>query len=244
MGATAEAIKVENLTVRFGMITAFSDVTHTFEPGSATALMGINGSGKTTLLECLASLQHPTAGRISGVPQNIAYLRQHMHTTWMPLTAGEVISMGRYRARGLIRPLLARDRKIITEASEKLDVTQLANRSFGSLSGGQQQRVRIAQSLAGDPDLILLDEPVSGLDIPSQERILNVIDDRSNQGTTVIITTHHLDEAWHCQTVMLMANRLVASGTPEEMLPQIGCGTHSEECMLGSRTRAPPPVNG
>ena len=232
MAATTEAIDVEDLTVRFGTLTAFEGVTYRFEPGSSTAVMGVNGSGKTTLLECLAGLLHPTTGRISGVPNKIAYLRQHLHTTWMPLTANEVIAMGRYRERGFIKRLRPADRKAINTASEKLNVTRFANRSFGSLSGGQQQRVRIAQALASDPDVILLDEPVTGLDIPSRECILGVLGDYSDQGTTVIVTTHHFDEAWRCQTVMLMENRLVASGTPEEMLPQIGCGTHAGNACL------------
>ena len=186
MGATAEAIDVEDLTVRFGAITAFQGVTHRFEPGSLTALMGVNGSGKTTLLECLADLLRPTTGRISGMPGKIAYLRQRLPTIWMPITANEVIAMGRYRERGLIKWLRPTDRKAIHTAGEKLDVTRFANRSFGSLSGGQQQRVRIAQALASDPDVILLDEPVTGLDIPSQECILDVLDGLLRAG-------HHCD---------------------------------------------------
>ena len=234
MGATAEAIEVEDLTVRFGAINAFQGVTHRFEPGSSTALMGVNGSGKTTLLECLAGLLRPTTGRVTGMPSKIAYLRQRLPTTWMPITVGEVIAMGRYRERGLIRRLRTDDKKAINIASEKLNVTQFFNRSFDSLSGGQQQRVRIAQALTSDPDVILLDEPITGLDIQSQDCISEVLDDYSRQGTTVIITTHHLDEAWRCQTVVLMDNRLVASGTPEEILPQIGCETHAgNTCWVG-----------
>jgi len=213
-------VVVEDLTVRFDDVTALDGVTHTFEPGTATAVMGINGSGKTTLLECLAGLQKPTSGRISGVSENLAYVCQHLPACWMPITAGEVLAMGRYGKRGLIGRLRGEDRAAMREAGEKLDVNQFANRSFGDLSGGQQQRVRIAQVLAGEPDVIMLDEPVTGLDIPSQERILNVIEEYTSLGAIVIITTHHLDEARHCDAVMLMANRLVASGTPDDLLTE------------------------
>ena len=172
------------------------------------------------MLECLAGLQKPTSGTVSGMSANLAYVCQHLPACWMPITAGEVLAMGRYGKRGLLGRLRGEDRSAMRRAGEQLDVNQFTNRSFGDLSGGQQQRVRIAQVLAGEPDLLMLDEPVTGLDIPSQERILEVIEDYSSRGAIVIITTHHLDEARHCDSVMLMANRLVAAGAPEEMLTE------------------------
>ena len=214
------AVEITDLTVRFDALPALDGVTHTFEPGTATAVMGINGSGKTTMLECLAGLQKPTSGRISGMSDNLAYVCQHLPACWMPITAGEVLAMGRYGKRGLLGRLKGDDRAAMRDAGERLDVNQFTDRSFGDLSGGQQQRVRIAQVLAGEPDVIMLDEPVTGLDIPSQERILDVIEEYSSRGAIVIITTHHLDEARHCDSVMLMANRLIAAGSPEEMLTE------------------------
>lgn len=214
------AVEVSDLTVKFDHVTALDGVTHIFEPGTSTAVMGVNGSGKTTMLECLAGLQKPTAGSVRGVTSNLAYVCQHLPACWMPITAGEVLAMGRYGKRGLLGRLGDEDRAAMRDAGTKLDVNQLAKRSFGDLSGGQQQRVRIAQVLAGEPDVLMLDEPVTGLDIPSQERILEVIDDCSSRGAVVIITTHHLDEARHCDSVMLMANRLIAAGTPAEILTE------------------------
>ena len=214
------AVEVSDLTVRFDHVTALDGVTHTFEPGTATAVMGVNGSGKTTMLECLAGLQKPTSGSIRGMSEKLAYVCHHLPACWMPITAGEVLAMGRYRERGLIGRLRGGDRAAMRKAGEQLDINQFTKRSFGELSGGQQQRVRIAQVLAGEPDVIMLDEPITGLDIPSQERILDVIEDYSGRGAVVIITTHHLDEARHCDSVMLLANRLVAAGTPDEMLTE------------------------
>ena len=214
------AVAVTDLTVKFDHVTALDGVTHRFEPGTATAVMGVNGSGKTTMLECLAGLQKPTAGRISGMSENLAFVCQHLPACWMPITAGEVLAMGRYGKRGMLGRLRGEDRAAMRHAGEQLDVNQFFDRSFGDLSGGQQQRVRIAQVLAGEPEVLMLDEPVTGLDIPSQERILDVIDDYSSRGAIVIITTHHLDEARHCDSVMLMANRLVAAGPPDEMLTE------------------------
>ncbi len=214
------AVEVEDLTVKFDHVTALDGVTHTFEPGTATAVMGVNGSGKTTMLECLAGLQRPTSGRISAMSENLAYVCQHPPAVWMPITAGEVLAMGRYGKRGLLGRLNGEDRAAMREAGGQLDVNHLTGRSFGDLSGGQQQRVRIAQVLAGEPEVLMLDEPVTGLDIPSQERILNVIEDYTSRGAVVIITTHHLDEARHCDSVVLLANRMVGAGRPDEMLTE------------------------
>ena len=138
----------------------------------------------------------------------------------MPLTTAEVLIMSRYRNLGLLRRRRPADRDVIEAASEKLAISELMKQNFGRLSGGQQQRVRIAQVLASEPDLVLLDEPVTGLDIPSQKRILQVIEEWSDSGTTVILTTHHQNEAMHCQTVVVMANRLVACGSPAEIMSE------------------------
>ncbi len=213
-------VRIENLTVQFDGFKALDDITHTFQSGTSTAVIGVNGSGKTTLLETIAGLIRPDSGRIDGVSERLAYVCQHPPTTWMPVTASEVLAMGRYRERGLIGRFRDADRAAMRSAAERLHINHLLKSSFGELSGGQQQRVRIAQVLASDPELLLLDEPISGLDIPSQDRILAMIEDYSRRGATVILTTHHLDEARHCDSVLLLANRLIASGSPAEMLTE------------------------
>ena len=213
-----EPVRVVDLTVRFGAVTALERIDHTFLPGTTTAIMGVNGAGKTTLLECLAGLLRPSSGRVEGIPASIAYVQQQSPRAWMPLTAGEVLAMGRYRQRGLIGRFGAKDRAVMRDAADHLDVTELLNRPYGDLSSGQRQRVVIAQALTIEPDLVLLDEPISGLDIPSQECILTVLDESAAMGLVVVVTTHHLDEARHCQTVLLLANRLVATGPPADIL--------------------------
>lgn len=230
------AVHVDNLTVTFDEFDALEQVSHTFESGTATAVMGVNGSGKTTLLESIAGLIRPSSGRIDGVPERLAYVCQHLPATWMPLTSKEVLAMGRYRERGLTGWLREADRTAMAAAGERLGVNHLLNHNFGDLSGGQQQRVRIAQVLASEPDLLLLDEPITGLDIPSQDRILGVVEDSARQGATVIVTTHHLDEARHCDAVLLLANRLVASGSPEEMLTEERLKGAFGERLLGDHS--------
>ena len=213
-----QAVQIDDLTVRFGSFTALHRVTCDFHPGTATAVMGVNGSGKTTFLESIAGLQPITSGVIRGIPDTVAYVRQCLPNVWMPITVREVIAMGCYRKRGMLGRLRSSDRRAILETAERLSVEQLMNCSFSLLSGGQRQRVRIAQALVAHPSLLMLDEPITGLDMPSQACIFEVIEECVCNGLTVIVATHHLNEARHCNRVLLMANRLVGEGSPDEML--------------------------
>jgi ABC-type cobalamin/Fe3+-siderophores transport system ATPase subunit len=126
--------------------------------------------------------------------------------------------MGRYQRRGLLGRLRRDDRECIDWAADQLEVAGLRRRSFGDLSGGQQQRVLVAQALASRPDLLLLDEPITGLDLPSQLRILEVIARHAANGGTVVFSTHHLVEARRADRVMLLAGCVLADGPPDEVL--------------------------
>lgn len=235
-----QPLDVRNVTVRFRDTDALADVSHSFLYGTATAIVGSNGSGKTTLLESIAGIQRITSGDIQGVPRKIAYVRQHPQDCSIPITVREVMAIGRYREtgimgrlkitvrevmatgryreRGIIGSFRASERDFINTTTRHLDVDHLMDHNFDTLSGGQRQRVRIAQALVSEPDLVMLDEPLTGLDIPSQERILKVITDCCKVGKMVILTTHQLDVARHCDQVMLLSKRLIAAGSSDEML--------------------------
>jgi len=228
-----QPIEVSDLTVVYDGRAALSGLSHVFPPGTSTAVMGANGSGKTTLLNAMAGLVQPSKGTISPTRANLGYVMQHDHSGWMPITAGEVIEMGRYRHVGLLRRLGPHDREAMSDAALRLDIAPLLHRQFHELSGGQQQRVRVARALAGKPSILLFDEPITGLDLPSQKLILQVIADETNRGTTVVVTTHHLDEARHCHTVMLLATELVAVGTPEQVLQPANLRTTFGDRVLG-----------
>ena len=166
----------------YGDRPALRDVTIHLRAGSVTALIGPNGSGKTTLLHVLAGLIDPAAGTVEG-PDRVAYMpHQHGIGIWMPLTVREVIGMGHYRFRGLVGRLTAADRRRVRDAAELLEVTDLLGRQFGELSAGQRQRVLMAQIITQEGDLLLLDEPITGLDLASQGRILEVINAETRQG--------------------------------------------------------------
>ena len=207
-----------DVCVHYGSVVALAPTSFELERGATVALVGSNGSGKTSMLSLLAGLVTPEDGRIA-VNGTVAMVTQHHdHHRWMPLSVDEVLRMGRYQRRGLLGRIRREDRECIDWAAELLEVTGLRRRSFGDLSGGQQQRVLVAQALAARPDLLLLDEPITGLDLPSQLRILDVIEQHAAAGGTVVFSTHHLAEARRADRVMLMAGCVLADGTPDEVL--------------------------
>jgi len=215
--------ELNGIRVRYGKRLALEVDRLTLEGGTSVAIMGPNGSGKTTLLRLLANLLEPSAGSIAGAGSGrrptVAHVGQHQHQHgWMPLTVGEVLRMGRYRERGLLGRLGRNDRRLLAEAAARLSVDDLLGRTFGQLSGGQRQRVLVAAALASDASCLLLDEPITGLDLPSQQLILEVVDGERDRGRLVVLTTHHLDEASHCDRVLLLDTTVVADGAPGEVL--------------------------
>lgn len=219
---SSSTIELNQVSVSYGRHVALAPVSLRFSGGETVALVGSNGSGKTTLLKLLAGLLAPTKGSISPKPApHVGYVAQHQHQhEWMPLTVGEVLATGRYRERGLLGRLRASDRALIAQSSIRLGVDDLIGRPFSELSGGQRQRVLVATALVVDAPVLLLDEPITGLDLPSQHRILDVIEAEAARGRLVVISTHHLEEARRCNRVILLANDVVADGTPEEALTE------------------------
>lgn len=212
--------ELERVQVRYSDLLALDSTSTVFERATSVALVGANGSGKSTLLRLLAGLLEPSSGAVriaEGI--EVAFIaQQHGQHDWMPLPVDEVLRMGCYRTRGLLGRISRSDRDEIDAVAERLDVADLRRRSFSELSGGQRQRVLVAQALIGSPELLLLDEPITGLDLPSQETILSIIDSEVANGSTVVFSTHHLDEARRAQRVMLLAGCLIADGAPEEVL--------------------------
>jgi ABC-type Mn2+/Zn2+ transport system ATPase subunit len=209
-----------DVSVRYGDLVALDRTSTSFDAGSSVALVGANGSGKSTVLKLLAGLLMPSTGevlRADGIEASFI-AQQHGHHQWMPLPVDEVLRMGCYRRRGLLGRITRADRAEIRAVAERLQVADLAKRSFGELSGGQRQRVLVAQALIGAPGLLLLDEPITGLDLPSQETILRIIDEEVDRGAAVVFSTHHLEEAKRADRVMLLAGCLIADGTAEEVL--------------------------
>lgn len=231
---------MRELRVAFGRTLALDHVTVELNPGTSTALIGANGSGKTTLLNVLAGLLAPSAGElwIDPTAGPTAYLLQRRDEhRWMPLTVSEVLRMGRYPVRGALGRMRPEDRRVILDSARRLEVDSLLAQQFGTLSGGQRQRVMMAQALTRAPGILLLDEPITGLDIASQQRILEVMDEEAARGTTVVLSTHHLEEANRCDRVILLARRVVADGPPSSVLsaPNLEIAFSGRTLALGER---------
>lgn len=216
VAASRTLAQLDRACVHYGDLVALAPTDLSIGSGTTIALVGSNGSGKSTLLHLLAGLVEPTDGRVT-VNASVALVAQHHHHhPWMPLSVDEVLRMGRYRS--WVRPLTSVDRVALDAAAERLDITHLRRRPFGELSGGQQQRVLVAKAIAAEPDLLLLDEPITGLDLPSQATILDVIVEQAARGGTVVFSTHHLGEARRADRVLLLAGCVLADGTPDDVL--------------------------
>ena len=193
-------------------------------PG-VTAVVGPNGSGKSTLLHAVSGLL-PASGTIEvlgAAPHtarpDIAYVLQAQHASeHLLITSREVVALARAAQRGAIGRLRPDDRDAISSAMKRLEVSDLARRHLGDMSGGQRQRVFVAQGLAQDADVLLLDEPVAGLDLASTQGIRRIIEEERNAGRTVVLATHDLASAARADMVVLLNGTVVASGSPSEVL--------------------------
>ncbi len=222
----AETVRVEGLRVTYGARVALAVGSLSLQAGQATSLIGPNGSGKSTLLNAIAGLRRPSAGRVSvlgaepaAVRPRIAYVLQATTTgEHLPVTVREAVAMGRYAHRGALRPLTREDRRLVDQTLERLDLSPLAQRHLRELSGGQRQRVFVAQGLVQQADVLLLDEPLAGLDLASQQTILATVAEERDRGVTVVTSTHDLSEAAAADNLVLLATELVAAGPPERVL--------------------------
>ncbi|WAP54856.1 zinc ABC transporter ATP-binding protein AztA [Streptomyces sp. S465] len=191
-------------------------------PASATtALIGPNGSGKSTLLGVMAGVLEPTSGELrSDGDRPPAFVPQRGAVgDALPLTVRQTVEMGRWGERGPWRRLTRRDRATVEAAMERLGISGLATRQLGELSGGQRQRALIAQGLAQESDLLLLDEPTTGLDPEARDRIAALLGELVADGVTVVQATHDLEAARAADACLLLRDgHLVGQGSPERLL--------------------------
>jgi len=214
-------ITAQDLVLRYGEVVALDRSSFSIPAGRVTAVIGPNGSGKSTLLSAIAGLHPPASGslEVSAQPERIAYVLQTTKVNdALPVTVREVVMMGRYAGRGSFGLLDERDRTAVAEAMTRIGIEELAAQHLSELSGGQRQRVFVAQGLAQDHDLLLLDEPLTGIDLPTAQAIDAVIHDETRRGCTVVMTTHDLSEARAADHAVLLSGRVVASGAPDEVL--------------------------
>ena len=222
----APILETHKLTVLYDGRAALEDITFHLHAGERVAVVGPNGAGKSTLFKVVAGVLPPTSGevKISGFgPRGhicIAYVPQRSQVDWhFPASVADVVMMGRIGQVGFFRWPRRSDWDTVHAALEAVDMNAMAMRQIGELSGGQQQRTFLARALAQEAELVLMDEPLNGLDTPSQEAILSLLEKLREKKITVMVATHDLGQATsHFDRVMLLNHRLIRFGPPQEVL--------------------------
>ena len=244
---TAPIVAVEDVSVRYGQVSALEHVSFRLETGERVAVVGPNGAGKSTLFKVLAGLLRPFQGVVTvrgsepGGHMCIAYIPQRSQVDWtFPVNVSDVVMMGRVRQIGLLRWPKQADRRIVREALDLVDIANLSKRQIGELSGGQQQRVFIARALAQEAELMLMDEPLTGLDVNSQQGIMAILDELKKRQVTVLVATHDLGLAADSfDRLMLLNRRLIGFGSAADVLT-----AEQLAAAYGGQTHTLPTANG
>jgi len=197
-----QVLRIEHGAVAYGGRPVLRDLNLTVQTGEVVAILGANGSGKSTLVRAALGLVPLAVGSIEmfGVPQRrfrqwwrIGYVPQRIGAgSGVPATVREVVTAGRLAKRGFLRPARKADRQAVTDAIALVGLAERAGEPVSTLSGGQQQRTLIARALAGEPDLLVLDEPTAGVDAASQEAFARALERFVAGGGTVILVAHEL----------------------------------------------------
>jgi ABC-type Mn2+/Zn2+ transport system ATPase subunit len=211
-------LTAKELTVRYGDVVALEAVDVAIPRGASVAVLGPNGSGKSTLFSAAVGLADASAGEVTVATDRIAYLPQQVTVEPMfPATVRDVVAMGRWGALGWRQRMSDTDRKLVVDSMDALAVGHLARRRLGELSGGQRQRTLLAQVAAQDAELLLLDEPFTGVDRPTEDTVRKLIDAWRDEGRTVMVATHDLARAARDYDLVLALNRrLIAFGPAAE----------------------------
>ena len=241
------SLVVSNLSYRYPETShdALDEVSFSVHSGERVALMGPNGAGKSTLIKLFAGLMTLQNGSIliHGNPagscrHRVALVPQRSEVDWdFPVTVRQVVMMGRYVHLGWLKRPRDIDREAVNAAMETMKITDLADNHISRLSGGQQQRVMLARALAHDADVLLLDEPLNHVDVPTQELMYHVLEDLcEKKGKTAVVSTHDLGILKvHFSRAVFLDHRLIAEGpieeilTPETIARAYGFEFHEEE---------------
>jgi manganese/iron transport system ATP-binding protein len=227
--AAEAAIRVENVWAGYNGHAALEDVDFEVTTGSIVGLVGPNGSGKSTLMKVILGMHRPWRGRarIFGRPAGAArrllgYTPQTEVVDWQfPVTVQDVVMMGRYGRLGPLRRPAAADRQVVEECLRRMQLTDLADHQIGELSGGQQRRTLIARALAQEPQVLLLDEPMAGLDASIQHELVDLFGELRDEGKTLMVATHDLScVAWCFDRALLLNRRKVAYGDPAKVFTE------------------------
>jgi zinc transport system ATP-binding protein len=254
---TSPAVEVTSGAVALSGRPILRDIDLTVETGEVVALLGANGSGKSTLVKTMVGLLPMSSGRVRlfGTPledftawRRLGYVPQRSTIAQgVPATVREVVSAGRLARRGPFRLPRGDDRRAVRDALEAVGLGDRLNHQVATLSGGQQQRVLMARTLAGEPELLVLDEPNAGVDLISQQAIANTLAERARAGSTIVVVLHELGPFASLiqRTVVLREGRITHDGAPASLEPAGQDTTgHGEHCEPVEPLVHVPPMSG
>ena len=217
-------VSLSNVTFGYGGAPVLRDVDHVVAANAFTGIVGPSGSGKTSLLRLLLGTekpQHGTVTRASGLA--VSYVPQLETVNWnFPVTVGECVLMAR-KTRRLLPWATQEEKTEVAEVCERLGIADLRSRHIRELSGGQQQRMFIARALLRRPQLLLMDEPTSGVDVATRHEVLHLLDELNQGGLAILLTTHDLNGmAAHLPHLVALNTRVIAAGSPHDvMVPDV-----------------------
>jgi zinc/manganese transport system ATP-binding protein/zinc transport system ATP-binding protein len=252
-------VELIQVSSSYGDTAALQDVSIKIRAGQFMAIVGPNGGGKTTLLRTILGMVRPNSGRVllrgeilsRAALQRIGYVPQLETIDWnFPITVEEVITMGFFVKNRWFGGIDDAARRKLDNILERLNLSGLGKRHIRELSGGQQQAVFIGRALVGDPELILLDEPASGLDIRSRDDVIHFLHEINHHGVAIVLTAHDLNwVAAHLPWAVCLNHRVIAEGRPNEVFnPEVLKEAYRGELvvihqdgmvMIGERPHAP-----
>lgn len=219
-------IKVKNLYISYHNKEVVSDINFSFDPGSIVGIIGPNGAGKSTMIKGILGIIPIDKGEVSindivlnNRRSNLAYVPQKNDLDWdFPINVFDAVLMGTYPNLGLFKRPKEKEKKLVWDALKRVDMLDYSSRQIGELSGGQQQRVFLARALAQKSDIFFLDEPFTGIDMSSEEKIIRLLKELKDEGKTIFIVNHDLSKTEEYFDHLILMNRhLIDAGKVKDV---------------------------